>query len=102
MDALVVGLELRVLPWLEPLPFRPELAVLLLLVPWRPFRPVPLPSFRLLLPAERSLRLFPFRPLPVPWRRRPEPLLALCSSRLLAPWRLRPEPLPARSARSFT
>jgi hypothetical protein len=97
VDALVVGRELRVPLRPELLPFRPEpaLAVRLLLVPLRPLRPVPFRSFRLLLPAERSLRLFPLRPLVVPFRLRPEPLLALRSFRLVVPLRLRPEPFPA-------
>ena len=83
----------------ELLLFRPLLAlavrllpVRLLVVPFRPLRPLPFRSLRLLLLAERSLRLFPLRLL-VPWRLRPEPLLADCSSRLLAPCRLRPERL---------
>jgi hypothetical protein len=100
-DALVVGRELRVplRPELLPLRLVPALAVLLLLVPLCPLRPLPLRSFRLLPLAERSWRLFPLRPLAVPFRLRPEPVLALRSIRLLVPLRLRPEPLPA--LRSF-
>ena len=54
-----------------------QLAVRLLPLPLRPFRPLPVP-FRLV--AAVPVRLLPLRLLLVPFRFRPEPLLALCSS----------------------